>query len=165
MTPEKGLTEKVAEELRQKLDKFAKGLTAEERQQIVDELAALRKWQQTPSSREDLEKIPMLRREDLTREIRPFVNRIEEAAFAGSNGQERKAALVTHPLHTSGIDYLTFMFDISDLPQKFFPYLGIYLQLCRAGQGGQYLYGRHRTDRQRLYQKRQSVRLQNDGGS
>ena len=140
MTPEKGLTEKVAEELRQKLDKFAKGLTAEERQQIVDELAALRKWQQTPSSKEDLEKIPMLRRENLTREIRPFVNRIEEAAFAGSNGQERKAALVTHPLHTSGIDYLTFMFDISDLPQKFFPYLGIYKTLLSVLDTERYSY-------------------------
>ena len=71
----------------------------------------------------------MLGREDLSREVRPFVNRLEEAAFTGSNGKEMKATLVTHPLHTSGIDYLTFMFDISDLPQKFFPYLGVFKTL------------------------------------
>ena len=129
MTPEKGLTEKKAEALRQKMELFAQGLTREERQQIVDELAALRTWQETPNSKEDLEKIPMLRREDLSREVRPFVNRLEEAAFTGSNGKEMKATLVTHPLHTSGIDYLTFMFDISDLPQKFFPYLGVFKTL------------------------------------
>ena len=129
MTPEKGLTEKKAEALRQKMELFAQGLTREERQQIVDELAALRTWQETPNSKEDLEKIPMLGREDLSREVRPFVNRLEEAAFTGSNGKEMKATLVTHPLHTSGIDYLTFMFDISDLPQKFFPYLGVFKTL------------------------------------
>ena len=116
MTPEKGLTEKKAEALRQKMELFAQGLTREERQQVVDELAALRTWQETPNSKEDLVKIPMLGREDLSREVRPFVNRLEEAAFTGSNGKEMKATLVTHPLHTSGIDYLTFMFDISDLP-------------------------------------------------
>ena len=116
MTPEKGLTEKKAEALRQKMELFAQGLTREERQQIVDELTALRTWQETPNSKEDLVKIPMLGREDLSREVRPFVNRLEEAAFTGSNGKEMKAMLVTHPLHTSGIDYLTFMFDISDLP-------------------------------------------------
>ena len=79
MTPEAGLTEKMAEELRQKLEAYAQSLTAQERQKIVDDLAALRRWQETPNSREDLEKIPMLRREDLDRRIKPFVNRIEKA--------------------------------------------------------------------------------------
>ena len=75
MTPEVGLTEKMAEELRQKMEVYAESLTADERQQIVDDLAALRQWQETPNSPEDLAKIPMLTRGDLTREIKPFVNR------------------------------------------------------------------------------------------
>ena len=128
MTPEVGLTEKMAEDLRQKLDVYAKSLTAQERQQIVDDLAALRRWQETPNSKEDMEKIPMLTREDLSREIKPFVNRLEKAAaMRGESVVE--SAVVAHPLNTSGIDYLTFMFDITKLPQKFFPYLGIFKTL------------------------------------
>ena len=68
MTPEVGLTEKMTEELRQKMEIYARSLTADERQQIVDDLAALREWQETPNSPEDLAKIPMLTRGDLTRE-------------------------------------------------------------------------------------------------
>ena len=128
MTPEVGLTEKMAEELRQKLDVYAHNLTADERQQIVDDLAALRKWQETPDSKEDLEKIPMLRREDLSREVKPFINKIRSVAVKSGAGT-LEAPVITHPLGTSGIDYLTFMFDISRLPQKFFPYLGIFKTL------------------------------------
>ena len=128
MTPEAGLTEKMAEELRQKLEAYAQSLTAQERQKIVDDLAALRRWQETPNSREDLEKIPMLRREDLDRRIKPFVNRIEKAVTEKGD-QVAETTVVAHPLNTSGIDYLTFMFDISKLPQKFFPYLGIFKTL------------------------------------
>ena len=111
MTPEPGLTEKMAEELRQKLDTFAKSLTKEERQQIVDDLAELRKWQETPSAKEDVEKIPMLRREDLSREVKPFVNRFMKAEVRGAAAVP-ETLVVAHPLNTSGIDYLTYMFDI-----------------------------------------------------
>lgn len=129
MTPEKGLTEKKAEVLRQKMEKFAAGLSTGQRQKIVDDLAALRKWQETPNSREELEKIPMLQRKDLGREIKPFINKFEKAAAVRGDGRSVETDIVTHPLHTSGIDYLTFMFDISDLPQKFFPYLGVFKTL------------------------------------
>ena len=128
MTPEPGLTEKMAEELRQKLDSFAKNLSKEERQQIVDDLAELRKWQETPSAKEDVEKIPMLRREDLSREVKPFVNRFMKAEVRGAAAVP-ETLVVAHPLNTSGIDYLTYMFDISQIPQKFFPYLGVFKTL------------------------------------
>ena len=129
MTPEVGLTEKMAEELRQKMEVYAESLTADERQQIVDDLAALREWQETPNSPEDLAKIPMLTRGDLTREIKPFVNRFMTADTMRDGAKALETQVIAHPLGTSGIDYLTFMFDISKLPQKFFPYLGIFKTL------------------------------------
>ena len=125
MTPEVGLTEKTAEQLRARLDAYAQSLTADERQKIVDDLAALRKWQETPDTRENLEKIPMLQRADLSREIKPFINKIGNAVTELGQGKVFETPVISHPLGTSGIDYLTFMFDISKLPQKFFPYLGI----------------------------------------
>ena len=129
MTPEVGLTEKISEELRQKLETYAAGLSTEERQKIVDDLAALRKWQETPDTEENLRKIPQLTREDLSPEIKPFVNEITKIPVAGKEGRAQEAALIAHPLNTAGIDYLTFMFDITKLPQKFFPYLGIFKTL------------------------------------
>ena len=129
MTPEAGLTEKKAEELRKKLDDYAGSLTREERLQIVDDLAALRTWQETPNSREELDKIPMLRREDLSREVKPFINIIFAAPAAEGRENAPEITVVSHPMGTSGIDYLTLMFDISALPQKFFPYLGVFKTL------------------------------------
>ena len=125
MTPEVGLTEKMGEQLRQKMESYAQSLTKEERQKIVDDLAALREWQETPDSKEDMEKIPMLRREDLSREVKPFVNKVETVSSELGGDRRLETPVIAHPLNTSGIDYLTFMFDISKLPQKFFPYLGI----------------------------------------
>ena len=129
MTPEVGLTEKIAQELRVKLDAYAQSLTADERQKIVDDLAALREWQETPDTKENMEKIPMLTREDLSREIKPFVNEVLQARTERGDGRTQESAVIAHPLNTSGIDYLTFMFDITKLPQKFFPYLGIFKTL------------------------------------
>ena len=129
MTPEAGLTEKMAEELRQKLVKYAQSLSKEERQQIIDDLAELRKWQETPSSKEDVEKIPMLTRDDLNREIRPYINSFANALTKRGEEKALETLVVSHPLNTSGIDYLTLMFDITKLPQKFFPYLGIFKTL------------------------------------
>ena len=129
MTPETGLTEKMAEELRQKLDAYAKSLTTEQRQQIADDLTALREWQETPSTAEELAKIPMLKREDLTRETKPFVNRFLTVDTVQAGKKAIETQVIAHPLNTAGIDYLTFMFEITDLPQKFFPYLGIFKTL------------------------------------
>ena len=129
MTPEVGLTEKIAEDLRLKLDAYAKSLTTEQRRQIADDLADLRKWQETPNTAEDLAKIPMLTREDLTRESKPFVNRFMTADTVLGGEKALETQVIAHPLNTAGIDYLTFMFEITDLPQKFFPYLGIFKTL------------------------------------
>ena len=125
MTPEMGLTEKTAEQLRLRLEAYAQSLTAEERQKIVDDLAELRKWQETPDTKENMEKIPMLQREDLSREVKPFINKVGNAVTELGQGRTLQTPVIAHPLNTSGIDYLTFMFDITRLPQKFFPYLGI----------------------------------------
>ncbi len=120
MTPEKGLTEKKADDLRVKLRAYADSLTSEKRQEIVDQLAALRKWQETPNTPEEYETIPMLSREDMRKEATAFVN-VESST--------NDVKILTHPLFTGGIHYLTFMYDISDLPQKYLPYLSIFKTL------------------------------------
>lgn len=120
LTPEPGLTERRDAEQKDKIAVFAASLTREERQRILDEEAALRKWQETPDTKEALETIPTLTRVDLKREPVPYVNEELEADGMKALG---------HPMFTSGIDYMNFVFDISQLPAGLFRYLGIFKSL------------------------------------
>ena len=141
LEPEQGLSDRLDEELRARMKSFADSLTPGQRQQIVDELAALRAWQQSEDSEEDKQKIPMLRREDLTRKAMPLLNKVQTlpvgAGPAVKNAVENTAAAssvrvftaVTHPQFTNRIDYMTFLFDIRDLPEKYIRCLGIFKTL------------------------------------
>ena len=120
LEPEQGLSDRLDEEMRGRMKTFADSLTHEQRQQIVDELAALRAWQQSEDSEEDKKKIPMLRREDLTRKTTPLLNKIDTSAGF---------TCVTHPQFTNKIDYMTFLFDIRELPEKYIRCLGIFKTL------------------------------------
>lgn len=117
LEPEAGLTEKRDAELKEKLAKMAAGMTREQREQIVADLRSLHEWQQTPEKKEDLEKIPMLTRADLSDAIVPYANEYSER-----DGIRR----LYHPVFTNRIHYLSFLFDIGDLPKELFPYLGIF---------------------------------------
>ena len=76
----------------------------------------LKAYQEEPSSQEDLEKIPMLQREDIERKAEPFSYEIKE---------ESGVNVVHSPLFTSGIGYLKVLFDISVLPVEDIPYAGL----------------------------------------
>ena len=116
LTPEQGLTQKIDAKKKQELSEYAKSLTPGQLDEIRKEEAGLRAWQEKPDSREDLEKIPLLTIQDLTKKALPFVN-------------ERRGDLLVHPLFTSGIDYMRFVFDISDIPADLFPYLCVFKTL------------------------------------
>ena len=73
---------------------------------IIRETEHLKEYQSEPSPEEDLEKIPLLSREDIDKQEKKFCN-----SFSEIEGTD----LVLHPIFTSGIEYLDFYFDISDL--------------------------------------------------
>lgn len=64
----------------------------------------LEEYQSEPEAVENLEKIPVLRREDISREIAPFFN--EEMKLAD-------VPVVYHEIETNGIGYVNVMFDLS----------------------------------------------------
>lgn len=66
------------------------------------------------SAEEDLEKIPMLTREDIPAEIVPLVN--QEMTLAG-------VPVVFHEIETNGIGYLNLMFDLAGVPEELLPYV------------------------------------------
>lgn len=114
--PEKGLNARLEENLTQKLAEYKKGLSQEEIEQLIANTAHLKQYQEEPSSKEDLLKIPMLRREDMKKEPAPL-------------SYEQKMCDGVPVIHTnmfsSGILYLTFLFDVNDLAEEDIPYLGI----------------------------------------
>lgn len=114
--PKKGLGAVREAEREKKLAEYKNSLTGEEIRCLVEDTERLRRYQEEPSPKEELEKIPMLRREDLGKEAAPLCNRIVQSG---------ETTLVHHELDTNGIDYLTLFFDIHDFKTEELPYLGI----------------------------------------
>lgn len=116
LKPKKGMTTAEDEELRQKLAAKKAVMTEDEIKEIVEHTAYLKEYQETPSSKKDLAKIPMLSRYDLTREARP----IDLAEHS-----EEDTIILHHKVSTNGIHYFNMVFDISDVGLADIPYISL----------------------------------------
>ena len=79
--PEKGRTARMDTELAEKLQVYKNSLSEKEVQKLVERTKALEAYQSEPESEEALEKIPVLKREDISRDIEPIIN--EEMNLSG----------------------------------------------------------------------------------
>ena len=114
--PEKGRTARMERELDEKLQAYKNSLSAEEIQKLVDRTSALEGYQSEPDREEDVERIPVLTREDISRDIEPIFN--EEMKLAD-------VPVVFHDIETNGIGYVEAMFDISGVSEEELPYVGM----------------------------------------
>lgn len=114
--PVKGLTGKRDKALAKKLAAKKAAMTQKEIARIVEETEALAAYQEAPDREEDLKKIPLLAREDIGKKARPYCN---EELHAGDT------ALLYHDIYTNGIGYLRFLFDLRQVPEELFPYVGL----------------------------------------
>ena len=114
--PEKGRTARMDAELDAKLQEYKASLGDEEIREMVSRTKKLEEYQSEPESEEALERIPVLNREDISREIDPIFN--EEMNLAG-------VPVVFHEIETNGIGYVDVMFDLSGVSAKELPYVGI----------------------------------------
>lgn len=114
--PVQGLTTKRDEELHNKLQEYKASLSKEELQGIVDATKALHDYQEAPSAKEDLEKIPLLTRQDMKKEAAPYINEIRAAG---------DTTVVFHDVFTNGIGYLGMLFDLKQVPERLIPYVGL----------------------------------------
>ncbi|MFI3209360.1 MAG: insulinase family protein, partial [Eubacteriales bacterium] len=114
--PEKGRTARMDQELRDQLAEYKASLSKEEVDKIIADTKHLVAYQDEPSTEEDLQKIPVLRREDISKDITPFYN--EEIMVDDT-------LMIYHQVETNGIGYLDFLFDVSKVPTELVPYLGI----------------------------------------
>ena len=130
--PKRGLTAEQDEALKKKLAAYKESLTAEERTRIVEFTRHLKEYQSEPSPQEELEKIPLLEREDIGKEALPFQN---EEFTAG------KAKLVYHDLFTNGIGYVSLIFRAGGIPVELVPYLGLLKAVLGKVDTEHYTYG------------------------
>lgn len=114
--PKQGLNAKNEAALAKKLQAYKDSLSKEEVQQLIADTAHLKQYQDEPSPKEDLEKIPMLTRADMKKEAAPFQN--EEEYFSDT-------LLLKHTMFTGGITYLNLMFDLGGIAEEDVPYLGL----------------------------------------
>ena len=130
--PERGRTARMDRELAEKLKAYKESLSPEEVQKLVDDTHELEQYQEEESSPEDLAKIPVLKRTDISREIAPIYN--DELEIGG-------VKLVHHNIETNGIGYVTMMFDLSGIQEELLPYVGILQSVLGIIDTTNYEYG------------------------
>lgn len=116
ISPKKGLTAENEKALEKKLADYKQSLSEEEIRELVVRTAQLKEYQAAPSPKEDLEKIPLLTREDIKKEAAHFYN--EQCEMAG-------VPVVHHDISTNGIYYVDLLFGLNHLTAEELPYLGV----------------------------------------
>lgn len=116
LKPKTGLLEQQEEALRAHLAEVKAQMSEEEISQVIEKFRVLTAFQEGEDSREDLEKIPLLQREDLKKEATRFIN--EERTIGDTK-------FLYHNLYTNGIGYLRLVFTLDEIPEEYFPYIGI----------------------------------------
>ena len=113
LQPKQGLNNQKEEDLKKKLGAYKASLSKEEIQKIVDETKTLKQFQEVPSTKEELEKIPLLTREDIGKKIEPLHNDVRSAAGV---------KVIHHNVYTNKIAYVRLLFNIKQIPKELLPY-------------------------------------------
>ncbi len=109
MLPDKTLGRRNAEEERKKLNELLGSMTKEDIKRIEDEEEALREWQQAEPTEEQMACLPTLSISDIPQKVsRPT------ALVSEVNGVK----ILTCPVKTNGIVYISLFFEASDLAKE-----------------------------------------------
>lgn len=115
--PKRGLGNEREEALAKELSNYKASLSDEEIKKLIEDTEHLKKYQEEPSSDEDLRKLPMLTRADMKKNAMAFSN-IEDELL--------DVKVVRHDIESNGIDYISFLFDAGDFAQRDLGYLGFF---------------------------------------
>ena len=108
MNPKPGLALENEKAIAKKLEDYKASLSDEELDELVAQTKALKAYQEEQSPKEVLEKIPLLKREDIRKKVSPLHN--EEKQICG-------VKTIHHDIHTNGIIYLDMLFDVNSLSE------------------------------------------------
>lgn len=129
--PKKGLTKEIEENTKAKLAQYKESLTTEEKEEIIKKAEELRQYQDTPSSKEDLEKIPLLSIEDIEKKAEPI--EYEELNLLG-------VPIIYSNRFTNGIAYVKYVFSLQSLPLEMLPYASLLANIYRLVDTDKYTY-------------------------
>lgn len=114
--PKKGYIRQMEEQTAQKLAAYKASLSPQQVSELVKATRELKAFQEAPSTREELEAIPMLDVEDIGKDPLPLIN------------QERTAGgipVLFHPVFTGGIGYMEAVFNADCVEMEDLPYLSL----------------------------------------
>ena len=120
--PKKGLNKELEQKVAVKLKKYKEGLSSEEIAELVCQTKELEQYQSEPSTKEDLEKIPMLELSDIGKEAQKLKNR--EYTI-------QDIPVVQHDIFTNGIAYLEYYFSLKQVPVSLLPYVSLLTALYK----------------------------------
>lgn len=116
LVPKAGLNTEKDAALKAKLASFKAGLSKAEVLKLVADTKALKDYQDEPSTKEQLESIPMLSISDIEKKAKGFKN---------EKFLEGKTEAVWHNIFTSGISYINLVFDARKVALADVPYVGL----------------------------------------
>lgn len=116
LEPEQGLTNAVEEATAKQLAAYKDSLSKSAVDKLIEDTKALKLFQETPSTKEELEAIPMIEIKDIKREAEPLINEMR---------QENGLPILCHFIETNGIGYFKALFDTSCVPEPMLPYIGL----------------------------------------
>lgn len=120
LSPEKGKNEREAEKTARKLSDIRKNMTDSDIAALKENSKKLRAFQENPSTPEELAKIPMLTRADISTKSREVSN-IEE--------RFEKIPVLWHNVDTNGIAYIHMLFDAGDMEKEDIQYMKLLAEL------------------------------------
>ena len=114
--PQIAMTTKMDQALKQELNEYKAQLSKSDILQLIKQTKGLEEYQETPSTKEELELIPMLAREDIEKKAKPFCNEIKKID---------EIQVLHHNIYTNGIGYLKLVFDVGSVPKELIPTLSL----------------------------------------
>lgn len=132
LLPKKGLAEENDAKLKKRLKETKAQMSVSQLEEIIAEAAALKEYQESEDSQENLNKLPFLTRADMKKEAIKPVN--EQCTVAGKS-------VLFHEMFTNEIAYVKLLFKLDQIPEKYFPYIGILQSVLGLLNTEHYAYG------------------------
>ncbi len=137
LKPDKEILEKKEKDIADKLKAFKDSLSKEQIDALVVQTKELVDFQNQEETKENIESIPLLKLEDINKEIESFdfsTNKIEDAAF------------LYHNTFTSNIAYLQLNYDVTHIDIEHVPYLSLLTSILGKMSSKSYEYGDLNTE-------------------
>lgn len=131
-SPKYGLNQEKDKTIDKNLQNLLSSMTAEEKNKLREENAAIEAFQNRENTREEKATIPMLKLEDINKHIKPVNREIVKT---------ENYTILKHRLATSGIDYIKFIFSAEHLDKEEILYMSLLGQFLGMLDSENYSFG------------------------